>query len=96
MKKKKFDFLKVCLCGKLCVNFHSVAMIDTLCIIRFLSKFNLPARASYKACLHCFTLKTLYFVNNIICTNDVSNHSCSYLYMRVRTGAYIYKPGMPQ
>ena len=24
-KEKRFDFFEVCLCGKLCVNFHSVA-----------------------------------------------------------------------
>ena len=41
-----FDVLEVRLCGKLCVNFHSVAVKDTSCTIRSLTKFELPARAS--------------------------------------------------
>ena len=37
-------FLGICLCGKLCVNFHSVAVKDTSCTIRLLAKFEFPAR----------------------------------------------------
>ena len=48
MMKKNFDFLEVRLCGQLFVNFYSIAVKDTSCAIRLLTKFELPARASNK------------------------------------------------
>ena len=48
MVRKKFDFREVCLCGKLCVNFHSVAVKDTSFTIRLLTKFELLVHASNK------------------------------------------------
>ena len=45
---KKFDFLEVRRSGKLCVNFHSVAMKDKSYSIRLLAKFEFPARALNK------------------------------------------------
>ena len=45
MIMKKGHVLEVCLCDKLCVNFHSVALKDTSCMIRLLAKFEFPARA---------------------------------------------------
>ena len=38
-------FLKVHLCGKLCVDFDSVTVKDTSRTIRLLAKFELTARA---------------------------------------------------
>ena len=48
MIRKKLDFSEVCLCGKLCVKLHSVAVKDMSCTIRLLAKFELSARASNK------------------------------------------------
>ena len=53
------------------MNFYSVAMDD----VRFLAKFDLTARTSYKTCLYCFTIKVLYFFNIIICTSGVNIHA---------------------
>ena len=39
---------KVRLCGKLCVNLHSVAVEDTSCTTRLLAKLGSPTRASNK------------------------------------------------
>ena len=45
MITKKVHILEVCLCDKLCVNFHFVALKDTSCMIRLLAKVEFPARA---------------------------------------------------
>ena len=45
-KKKGLIFLKICLCGKLCVNFRCVALKDISCTMVLLAKFELPARAN--------------------------------------------------
>ena len=36
------------------MNFHSVAIEDTLGNVRFLAKFDLTGRTSYKTCFNCF------------------------------------------
>ena len=46
-RKKRYDCSEVRLCGKMFANFHSVAVKHTLCTIRLLAKFELPARASH-------------------------------------------------
>ena len=52
MIMKKFDVLEVRLCGKLCVNFHYVAVKDKSYSTRLLAKFEFPARASNKCRLN--------------------------------------------
>ena len=52
MIREKLDFLEVHLCGKLRVNFHCFAVRDTLCTVKRLAKFDLPARASNKTRLN--------------------------------------------
>ena len=64
MIRKKFGFLEVRLCGKLCVDFYSVAMKDTLRTIRLLAKFELPTRASNKTRLTY--LRTVLMLCNIL------------------------------
>ena len=59
MIRKKFDFLEVRLCGKLCVNFYSVAMKNTLCTIRLLAKFDLPTTVCQKPSNFSFILSNL-------------------------------------
>ena len=44
--------LGIRLCGKLCVNFHSVAVTDTSYTIRLLAKFEFPVRTSNKTCVN--------------------------------------------
>ena len=51
---QKLDFSDVRLCGKLCENFHSVAVWDTSCATRSLAKSELPAVASDKAHLKLY------------------------------------------
>ena len=57
------------------MNFHSVAIKDTFGNVRFLAKFDLTAQRSYKTSLNCFTIKAVYFLNIIICTNGVNIHA---------------------
>ena len=52
MMKKSVIFLEVPLCGKLCVNFHSVVVKDKLYSIRLLARFICPAQALKKTCLN--------------------------------------------
>ena len=54
------------------MNFHFVAIEDTFGNVRFLAKFDLTGQTSYKTCLNCFTIKTLYFLN----INDCNLYQC--------------------
>ena len=60
------------------MNFHSVAIEDTLGNARFLAKFDLTGRTSYKTCLNCFTIKALYFLN----INDYNLYQCVNIHPR--------------
>ena len=62
MISKKFDLVKVRLCGKLLVKFYCATVKHTSYIIRLLAKFQLPARTSNKPRLDClakFLLRSL-------------------------------------
>ena len=52
---KKFDFLKVGLCGKLRVNFHFIVVKDT-CTFRLFAVFEVLALASNETRLNFFVL----------------------------------------
>ena len=59
--EKKFDFLDIfCLCGKSCVDFHSVVVKNTVCTIRLLAKFEFPNRASNKIRLNTDMYTDIY------------------------------------
>ena len=74
------------------MNFHSVANKDTLGNVRFLAKFYLTDRTSYKTCLNFFTIKALYFFNIRICAIGVNIHAVIKCMLDKNT--CIYKPGM--
>ena len=74
------------------MNFHSVAIKDTLGNVRFLANFDLTGGTSYKTCLDGFTIKALYFSNIIICTSGVNIHAVITCMLDKNT--CIYKPGM--
>ena len=60
------------------MKFHSVAIEDTLGNVRFLAKFDLTGRTSYKTYLNCFTIKALYFLN----INDYDLYQCVNVHLR--------------
>ena len=77
--------------GLTILNFHSVAIKDTLSNVRFLAKFDLSGRISDKTCLNCFTIK--HFLNIIICTSGVNLHAAIVASM-LDKNTCIYKPCM--
>ena len=84
--------MSLTVCGNLHVNFHSVTIKDTLSNVIFLTKVDFTPPVSYEICLNCFTVKALYFVNIIICTNAVNGHAVTTCMLD--KNACIYNPGM--
>ena len=67
MIRKKLDFSKFRLSGKLCVNFHSVAVKGMLRTIRLLAKLGLPVRVSNKTVLKLYFLKMQKVEFKLLC-----------------------------
>ena len=54
--------------------------------VRFLAKFDLTGRTSYKTCHNCFTIKALYFLN----INDYNLYQRVNIHPRHSSSCYMH------